>query len=99
MSVVVWYPLCILVAIALDWAFVERFLTSIEAFLGRSLNPTYRDGLFPRIILTVLGAVGFAHGTFREGALTISFWGGIFLFTLSVIWAVLISLRDDKNST
>ena len=77
MGALAWYALCLLGGIALDWAFVERFSTILEIFIKRGVTLAYRDGLFPRIIVTVIAAIGFAYGSVHGSPPNVFFlcWG------------------------
>lgn len=97
MGAVAWYALCLLVGVALDWAFIERFSTIFEVFIKRSATTTYRDGLFPRIIVTVLAAIGFAYGSVHGSPPNMFFYVGVVLFLLSLTWGVFISFRGNET--
>lgn len=97
MEVLAWYPLCLLLGIALDWAFVERISTIFEVFIKRSVTKSYRDGIFPRIIFTVFGAIGFAYGSVHESLPNMFFYVGVGLFLMSLMWGLFISFKGNAT--
>jgi len=97
MGSVAWFTVCLLVGIALDWAFIERFSTIFETFIKRSATVSYLDGLFPRIILTALATVCFAYGSDNGGPPDMFFYIGVVLFLLSLIWGLFIAFRDNET--
>lgn len=98
MGTIGWYIVCILGGISLDWGFMERFSTIIEALIKRNPALTYRSGLLPRIIVTILGTISFAYGTARGSPPNMFFFvGGVALFLLSLTWGLFISFRDNET--
>src|SRR4051812_6787715 len=95
MGTIGWYIVCILAGIALDWGFMERFSTIIEAIIKKNATLTYRSGLLPRIIVTILAAISFAYGSARGSPPNMFFFVGVALFLLSLIWGLFISFRDN----
>lgn len=97
MGNVSWYGLCLLVGVALDWALVEGFSTIFEVFTRRNATIIYRDGLLPRIVVTVLAAISFAYGSANGSPPNMFFYVGVVLFLLSLTWGLFLAFKDNET--
>ena len=74
MNIILFYLICMAIGLAVDWALYERFTLYVESLKRIEPRRKYRDILFPRIFVTVIGLSLIAIDPYvSEGS-------GVFLF-------------------
>ena len=96
MSEIAWYAVCICVGLALDWAMLERIVTTLEVPLKRLPTRGYLDTLFPRIGVTVLSLTAVAYGTMLDSSPQSALFLGFTLFLLSLAYGVAQRFPRDQ---
>jgi len=95
MSNFAWYALCLLIGLALDWAFSDRIITSAEVFLKKNAALGYKDTLFPRVAMTVVSLIAVANGTAYESPPSVVFYVGIAGFLVSLTYGITRQLSKN----
>lgn len=55
MNIILFYLICVTIGLAVDWALYERFTLYVEALKKVEAKRSYKDILFPRILISILG--------------------------------------------
>jgi len=93
MNIVLFYIICVVAGMGVDWALYERFTLYVEAWKKIEPNRKYKDILFPRILITVLGLSLIALDPYVSGDHRILLWIGLALFLSSVTYLLIVAYR------
>lgn len=88
MSNFAWHALCLLIGLALDWAFSDRIFTSAEVFLERDTALSYKDTLLPRVAMTVVSLIAVANNTADQLPPSAVFYIGVAGFLVSLTYGI-----------
>jgi hypothetical protein len=93
MSELLHYLIFLCGGVALDWAFYDRTMLSLQVLVKSQPKAGYFDQIFPRIILSMVGAMLIAYGTYGEVKL-IPVLIGAAIFVASSIYSYYASYRS-----
>jgi hypothetical protein len=93
-----WYVICLVIGLALDWAFVDRIALSIEVLLKREQQSGYSTSLFPRIVITLIGLILVARGSEISSPPEAIFYAGVLLFIASLAWGIARVFRSSSRT-
>lgn len=88
---------CLLVGLALDWAIHGRALLYVSSIWHVESRKNYANGIFPRIIFTMIGITAIVYDAFNYTPLREWLWVGVALFLASIIYGIVISYWPKSN--
>ena len=98
MNIVVFYIVCVSIGLAVDWALYERFTLYVESMKRIEPERSYKEILFPRILLTVIGLSLMAIDPYVIGYGRMLLWIGLSLFIISIAYLLIMAYRPKPPS-
>jgi len=99
MNIILFYLICMAIGLAVDWALYERFTLYVESLKRIEPRRKYRDILFPRIFVTVIGLSLIAIDPYVSEGSGVFLFLGVALFLCSITYLLIMAyrpMRDDR---
>ena len=100
MNIILFYLMCMAIGLAVDWALYEKFTLYVESLKKIEAKRSYRDILFPRILISILGLSLIAIDPYVSGDNRMMLWAGLSLFLISISYLLIMAyrpMRDDHS--
>jgi hypothetical protein len=97
MSVILFYVICVSIGLAIDWALYERVTLYVEALKHVEAKRRYKDVLFPRILVTILGLSMIAFDPYVSSDHEMLLWIGLALFLISITYLLIMAYRPMRD--
>ena len=93
MNIFLFYAICLSLGLAVDWALYDRFTLYVESLKKIEAKRNYKDLLFPRILVTILGLSLIAFDPYVSNDHGIMLWLGLTLFLASITYLLVMAYR------
>ena len=97
MSIILFYLICVIIGLAVDWALYERFTLYVEVLKKIEARRSYKDLLFPRILISILGLSLIAFDPYVPSYHRVPLWTGLALFLISITYLLIMAYQPRGN--
>jgi len=84
--------------LVIDWALFDRVTLSLSVIKGRNPTKSFRELIFPRIILTMVAALIVSKAVYSKEINITLLLIGVGLFLISVCFAIVTAFRHGRSS-
>lgn len=99
MNIVLFYIVCVTIGLFVDWALYERFTLYVEAVKKVEAKRSYKDLLFPRILISIIGLSSIALDPYSSIDHRMLLWVGLTLFLVSIAYLLIMAYRPRSNNS